>query len=62
MTDLQAVPEQRSWNLELVESAKCAKLPKKTKLPEKFELRGKRAFKPMKMRKKDSCPPANFHS
>jgi len=45
------------------------KLPKKTKLPEKFELLDKRGFELMEKRKsnknnnkKDSCPLASPHS
>jgi len=44
MTNLQSVPEQRSWNPELMDFMNFAKLPKKTKLLENFELTDKRGF------------------
>jgi len=45
MTGSHSVPEQWSWNLELAVFMNFTKLPKKTELPEKFELRDQRGFK-----------------
>jgi len=50
MTDLQSVPEQQSQNLENVNFAE------KTRLLEKFELPGTRAFKSTEMTKKEFLP------
>jgi len=57
MTDLQPVPEQRLQNLELMDFANFAKLPKKT------ELLDHRGFELMEMRKAQipAPPPANPH-
>jgi len=58
MTDSQSVPEQRSLNFEIIDFANFAKLPKKNKITEKFEVLDKRGFKPTEMRK-SSHHPAN---
>ena len=57
---------QWSRNPELTDFGNFAKLPKKTELPEKFEILDKTEFKmkekrikKKKKKEKDSCPPAN---
>jgi len=56
MTDSQPVPEQRSRNPETVD---FTKLPKRTKLSEKFKLPAKRGFALTEGRRADSYHPAN---
>jgi len=62
MTDSQSVPGQRQQNPELADFANFAKLPKKTKLLEKFKLPNKRGSEPTEKRRADSCPPASPRS
>jgi len=63
MTDSQSVPEQQSWIPELEDFANFAKFPKKTELPEKFELTEKRGFEltGKKKKKRISAPQVNSH-
>jgi len=53
MTKSHPVPEQQSWNPEIMN---FAKLLKKAKLPEKFELLAKRGFELMEKREKRKIP------
>jgi len=55
MTNLQPVPEQRSWTTCIFTN--FTKFSKKTKLLEKFELLDKRRFEILEKKPIASCPP-----
>jgi len=59
MTDSQSVPEQRLQNPELANFVNSAKLLKKTKLLETFELPDNRGFKPMEKRRAEGFLPSS---
>jgi len=59
MTESQFVPEQRSWNPEIMDFSKFSK---KTKVLTKFERLDKRGFELTAKRGADPCPPGNPRS
>ena len=61
-TNLQPVPEEQSWNLQITDFANFMKLLKKIELPEKSELPDQRGFDLKEKRRAESCPSANLHS
>jgi len=56
----QPVPEQQLQNPDIADFTNFRKFPKKTELPEKFELPGKRGFQLTATRRTDSYPPTPF--
>ena len=59
MTDSHPVPKQRLRNPEITN---VAKLPKKTELPDKFELADKRGSEPTEMRTIPAPQPRPVHT